>query len=277
MITRLPIPIFKDDSTYKEIEFKKPTPGVLADTQKVAQSGDSFSAIIKFLQGCIVRIDDISDRVSISSLVRNIPYKTSEYCNIKIMTSLDEDDGIEGIYGCPRCKHSTIAEKKSDIQTGELIFDNRDHISDLVVTYYEGDENKIYHEFKEPFEIKNASNGEVIQEIYNISMRFPTMDDCIKASQKQGKNDDMRFQFAVYLEALTHVNEQSVDSRFKNMFGMKLFEIIPDVKNDLWGIKEKVDKYGISRRIKKVCPSCGKEWMALVNTSGFFEYDLHSI
>jgi hypothetical protein len=42
------------------------------------------------------------------------------------------------------------------------------------------------------------------------------------------------------------------------------------VQKNLGKIYSEIDKYGISRKVEKHCPECGKVWQADLNTSNFF-------
>jgi hypothetical protein len=281
MKVRLPMPIFYSGSIYTEVEIEKPKAGVLADTKKLADSGDTFSAVHKFVSGCIVSIiknDDqvISDKVGMSALVRAMAYRSAEFVTIKSLLLLDPDDGIEGIYPCPRCGYVLKSEKKSD-ENGILIYDTRDRISEMEINFHKGEENVFRYEFSDPVIIMNSETKEAIEEIYNFDMVYPTLGHCISAQQKHSRQDELRFQFGIYIEALDKVNEEKVDNQWKGRFGMSMFEKIPDVRIDLIGITKKVNEFGLQKNIQKRCLECDKEWSVLVNTSNFFEFGLRTI
>jgi hypothetical protein len=281
MKVRLPMPIFYSGSVYTDVEIEKPKAGVLADTKKLSDSGDTYSAVHKFVSGCITSIhkDDgliVSDRVGMSALNRAMAYRSAEYVTIKSLLLLDNDDGIEGMYECPRCGHIIKSEKKSD-ENGVLIYDTRDRIGNLKINYYEGKENFFRYEFSDPVILMNAETRDTIEEIYNLDMQFPTLNHCMAAQQKYDRKDELRFQFGIYIEALTKVNETDIDNQWKNRFGMSMFEKIPDVRVDLIGITKKVNEYGLQKNILKKCLNCEKEWSPIINTSNFFELGLRTM
>lgn len=272
---KLPIPIFHNGNVYTDVELEKPTTGTIADVQKIAEQGNTFQATLKFLTGCISMISgnvEITDKISLSSLIRYMPFKSAELCLIKSMLQLKEDDGIEGVYNCPRCTAQQISEKKID-EEENIIYDTRDFINQLQINYYEKLENTIYHEFEENIKIINLDNNEIIEDIFSIKLEFPTLFHCIAAQAKYERYDDLRFQFGIYIECLEEVNGQKIDNTWKNRYALRMFEKIPGTK-DLTEIHNKLNGYGINRRVKKICKNCGKEWWALLNTSNFFDFDL---
>ncbi len=274
---KLPIPIFHGDKIYTNAELQKPTPGILADVQRLADGGDVFSATHRFLSGCVTRISgdgiDIEERSPLSALIRQLPYRSAEYLCLQTMLLLDPDDGIEGVYKCPRCEKKQIAEKRVD-EIGELLYDTRDHVRDIPVKFMTELSPVVVHEFENPVEIKNADTGETIEEIYSLEMRHPTIAHCIAAQQKNGNLDGVRFEWAVYVEALTKINDDAVENQWKNRFGLLLFERMPSPEKDLIAINRKINDYGMAKRIKKICKDseCGKEFDVLLNTSNFFDF-----
>lgn len=275
---KLPIPAFHGETFYDSCEITKPTPGILADVSKIAET-DPFSATHRLLTGCVTSVRsedgvDVTERGPLSALLRQLPYRSAEYVSISIMTLLDPDDGIEGVYRCPRCGRSQKSEKMVD-ELGEILYDTRDFVSSLdFFAMPQPYENKFRHDFAEPFELKNIDTGEIIDEVYCIEMKHPTLANCIQAQQKNGNLDGVRFEWATYVEAIESVNDQVASNQWKNRYGMLLFERMTSPEKDLVAINKKVNEYGLSRRVKKVCknPDCGKVWFPVVNTSNFFDY-----
>ena len=272
MIVRLAVPVFYKDTKYEKAEIVKPSGAVLADTKKSADTGDIFSALRVFLIGCVVSIttesgDEIDDKVSIKTLIGKMPYKTAEQLSFEIVKMYNgDDDGIEAVYYCPRCGSQTIAEL---VNNDDLEIDTRDHLSDLQIGYYDGD-GFLSCCLNEPVQIKNAANNTVIEEIREFKMRFPTLEDGISAYQKYGMKDEVRLQFAMFVNALTEINGTPADNKWKNAVGMVFFEGIKDVRHDIGNITKEINSYGVIPEIDKICKQCGKHWKAVVNTSNFF-------
>jgi len=266
---RLPIPIKINNNYHRECEIQAPSPATLADTNKIADS-DIYSAMIRFLQGSIKSIDGNEDINK--SLLYKMPYRTAEMIAVDAMLEIDDDDGVEGIYRCPLCGHGYVAEKK---MSGDIEIDTRDFISSMPVNYWDDEEYGVRHEFYNPIVI-NDGKGNIIEEVRDIEMTFPTMEHCIKAYSKFGRTDEIRFEFAVYLEAITHVNGSEIDSKFKNRFGMYIFENC-NMKKDILVIGENMRRYGRDTTVKRTCEKCGRLWRSQVNTSNFFVSGLRTL
>jgi len=272
---RLAIPIFHSDAVYTTAEIRKPTGKALADTRKASDSGDFFSALRVFLGGCIESFttkegQTVVDKVALKSLIPKLPYKSAEQLAISIVSlhNSDDDDGIEGVYYCPRCQHKVISQY---LMSDGIEIDTRDFISQLTTGYYDGDTGMFTVDLSENVVIKNATNGEVLEEIESFEMRFPTLEHGISAYQRYGGNDDIRLQFAMFAQSLVSVNGVEIDSRWRNNFGMILFEGIKDTKVDLGKkIIQNINTFGVISTVRKNCPNCGKEWLAHISTSNFF-------
>jgi hypothetical protein len=215
MLVKLPIPILSNNINYVKVEIRKPSPGIIADTKKSADSGDKFSAICTFIEGVITKISsvdvDVEDRIAVKSLIKNMPYRSAELVMIKAMLLLDANDFIEGVYSCPRCGKQIICECKEE--NGETIFDTRDRISELEIRYTDVNKNFRF-ELSAPVDIMN---GETLEErISTMEMTHPTMKDCISAYQKIGDTDEIRLQFAIFVESIKKVNEIEIDSKWRN-------------------------------------------------------------
>jgi ribosomal protein S27AE len=270
----LAIPIFYKNSVYPEIEIEKPRPGVIADTQKMAESGNHFAAILTFISGCVSAIykDDgsiIQDAPGIKSLVGQMAYKSAEVVTIQIMLLHNgPDDAVEGFYTCPRCGGQVLAEYVEE--DGETKIDTTDHIRDLKITYMTDYEESIYYKLNNPVEIINAKTKEPIEVITDFEIYYPTLNNCIAAYRKNPNIDSMRLQFAIYVEALRRVNGIDITDGYKNLYGMLIFLNMPDAKTDLFEFTKLISFYGIDKRVEKTCPKCGKIFKVILNTSNFF-------
>lgn len=281
MKIKLPIPIFHHGQIYDYIETVQPRSGIIADTQRVAANGDKFGAVFTFISGCAISIttesgQEVSDKVALKSALRSIPYRSAEYVLIRIMSELWDDDGIEGVYRCPRCHAQIITERRKE--GDEIVFDTRDFVKDLPVNYLEQPYSPyLSHSFSTPVRIINSGTGEVVEEIRSIDVKHPTLAHCIQAQQRNSALDDIKMQYAIYAEALDKVNGVTVENKWRNMYGALMWDNIPDIKNDLKVFTEKVNFYGIERRVEKTCPECKKIFKATVNTSNFFDFDLRAM
>lgn len=279
MIERFPIPININGTIYHSCDIEPPTPGIFADTKKVADTGDSFSSILIFLSGCVKSIisedNEITDRIQIKSALRKLPFRSAEVIALKSIFKMHSDDGIEGMYKCPRCGNRVISQIVEE--NGEIISDTRDFVSNLDIIYMDEYVESIEVQLKESSCVINMKTNEVMIDsntqrlvsMSSIEMRYPTIGDCIEAQTKQGQSDSMRLQYRIYVESITKIDGFEINKQFKEKYGMILFEKIPDL-NDIGIISKKVHEYGIDNKVKKLCPECGKEWMAVVNTSNFF-------
>jgi hypothetical protein len=267
----LPIPIFRDGVFYPAVNIIKPKMGILADTRKTADGGDFYSAMYVFLSGCSESIEKedgtiISDRISVKSLIRNIPYRSAELLAIKIITEVDDDDGIEGVYECPMCHNKVFAQIIEN--DGVVETDTRDFIRDLPVNIISKYTPTFIHNFASPVNIVD-SGEEMLESVSSIEFYHPTLAHCISAFAKYGLPDEVRFQLGVYVDAIKKINGRDVDSRWKNMFGMLLFENIDD-SEDVKKITAEVNRYGMRRSVRKNCNKCGKSWTQNISTSNFF-------
>lgn len=275
MNIKLPIPVYFNDEVYCEsVEIKKPTAGVIADTKKLADTGDHYGAIAFFISSCIEGLQTKNglneDKSVIKNTVRNMPYRSAEYVFTHIMLLRHSDDGVEGIYTCPRCRTQIICEAKKDRITGEMLTDTRDFINQLPVYFAEGLVN-ISHEFHDPIVIKTV-DGKILETIESLLMRHPTLADAMSGVRRADKSDGLRGQFGIYVESLVEINGKEVDSKWRNAYGMMMFERA-DLDNDIIELTGKVNEYGMEKKVLRICPNCSKEWRSTVNTSNFFDLE----
>src|SRR5690242_21680583 len=141
---RLPIPVFEpakggEPRIWTGAELRAPTPAAIANTQEAVQKG-LYRGVIAFLTGCITAftMDDgtvENDRNRISALVRRLPYASAEPLAIYALLEGDADDGIEGVYDCPRCgKGKVVCEYVSEEE------DTRDHVRALAIKCQGGED-----------------------------------------------------------------------------------------------------------------------------------------
>jgi len=269
---RLPLPKRIKDVLYTEAEVSEPTVNAAIETQKMAKSGSFFQSLRAFCNSCVDEFktsdgQSITDPISIKSIIPKLPFKTVEYLALQaVLKHNDGDDGIEGMYPCPRCGHDVIAEYSD---RDGVIIDTRDHISKLTVKYSDDEQGPITVDLATPVLIQDKVTNEVIEEVKSLTIEAPTLEKCIAAEGKTS-SDRIRLQLAIYVECLIAVNGQPIDSRYRDAYGMYIFGNIRSIKKDLKVLSDSINQFGLDTSVEKECPKCGKVWRAQVNTSNFF-------
>jgi len=302
------IPLTAGNSEYKYADIKKPTSGVLADTREIAQQGLGFQCIKHFLGGCTtafytdvqeerpkpvevnptdedpvekkteetpkekeppkkIGVGIIDDPKNIRLMVGDLPYQTAEQLAIEIVNQISpENDGIEGLYQCPRCNNQLLCAE--DI---ERDIDTRDFLRTMKrICRPDEEDNFINMTLSESVEIRtDDARNELEEEFKSFRLRYPTLNDCIKAEELVGRKNTGKLQHSIYKQALVSVNGQPVDRKWKGIYGDMFFRTIKDPM-DLVKLSKKLDKYGIERDREKRCPKCEKVWKAQVDITGFF-------
>lgn len=275
---KLPIPARVAGTVYTEAEIQAPTVDNVTETRAIADKGKMFAAMRPFMVGCILSFrkedgQEIDDPISIKSIVPKLPYKSVEYLTTNALLLANNEDGIEGIYPCPRCGTEVIAEYRDE---DGVIIDTRDFIKNFPVRYFDANKNsyEITIELTNPVIIggKKNSGEDPVLDVRSIGVEIPTLENFIVAESKVQGNDPVKIQLAAYVEAMKTVNGEVVDNAFKNQFGMAIFGNIRSIKQDLGRLAEEINKFGIMRQVQKTCPRCKKVWNVQPNTSNFFEY-----
>jgi hypothetical protein len=259
---KIPIAANYKGRKLETISLKKPTSGVLADTRKAVDAGDPYKALQVFISGCTESVEDITDKGEIRAITATLPYKSAEFLVTQIALLNHEDDGIEGVYNCPRCGKQKVCEKNSE-------GDTRDRLSALPVI----ETNNLFTvvSFQNPVQLHSVE-GEMGSTVSSIALTYPTLGNCSTAFSKVGDKDSMRLQFAIYTEALLGVNDTEVDAKFKSRFGLVLFDrlTIPDLKK----VAEVLDSVGLDTKVSKTCTGCGKLFSVVLNSFDFFALSL---
>ncbi len=260
---RFLIPVFFKNKIFTNGELIKPKGGVLADAEKAP---NDMTGIVRLVSGCLSSITDsagevISNKKEIEEIIKHMAYQAAEYLAMKIFAKRS-DGAIEQIVYCPRCKNRYIYEFIND----EL--DDRIKFDDLKIGYYEKAEMpEILIELDSPVEIKNAETQEVINKISYLTFRFPTMNDGSFASMKI-QNDTVRRQYQMYASAMTQINGEAIDSKFRNIWGMFIFDRMDT--DDIEKISDELKKYGLNKTLNRTCSDCDKNFDFTVDTAGFF-------
>lgn len=272
-MTKLPIPIFYKDKVFTHVNIEEPESGTLADAHKIASTGDHFISTKVLLSGTIKEISNadsaIADIKVIRLIIPKIPWNSCEFILEEAMLLMDEEANyIEGIYKCDRngCGHIQYAEK---IIQDDIVIDTRDTISQLKINYYEENNNNIFIQLEKPTILVNEIDKSVLATIENFDMQFPTLENCITAYAKYGDADRTRMKFGIWLEAITKVNGEYVDNKWKSLYGMPFFNHIKKAQ-DLKKITLATNEYKRVPYLEKTCPKCSRRFKPLINTTGFF-------
>jgi hypothetical protein len=272
---KLVIPIWYGNTVYTDCEICTPSGEVLADAKKLHDENKIFTAMLRFTHGCIISVstnDDVieTDKGRLKDIIRSIPMIALDHLVIQIVLQYDSNDGVEGIYHCPRCGEQKICENADGIDT-------RDFISDLDVYYWKDEINKILVKYDKPFEIvdKKGQLVEGTEPVSSLTFRHITLSDWIEAYSRYGMTDRVRLQYAVYVKALLEINGKELDPKWLKTWGMYIFEKNRNIK-DTNKIGRKMNSYGMQTKVEKVCLKCGKKWQTQLNTSNFFVSALQS-
>ena len=262
---QLPVPIFFEGKTYRSVELKSHIQtSILADTNRIMEKGNQYDALRVFIAGGIEKIEDVSDRQTILSLCGHMPYKSAWIVTIKILMQDEKDDGVEGMYPCPRCGEKKICSANDDPD-----LDSQDYISDMKIINMPDDESNIVkYKFSTPIVISDADNHD--EKIEEIEIQYPTLNNCIQAFNKIGDEDSIRLQLNIYVNALKKINGNEATRDIKSNYGMFIFEKTD--RNDLRALGSILEKYGMITKVEKVCNKCKKKWFVEVNTSNFFNF-----
>ena len=255
---KLPIPFELNGEAVDDLIVAPPKAGALADVQRLFDDGRSYAAVSSLVASSLVGVEHPK------IMVQAMPYRDAEYLALSAILMISPDDGFEGVYTCPRCGKVIIRELTPDDDT-------RDFVHELEIKYLDEPAN-IVMDLED--EVTFKSGGELIEAISSLEMTHPTMRHCEKAEQMVGSKETMRTQFALYGQALIAVNGIEVNKQWKGAFGAMTFERMGT--RDIAKLSDLVGEYGMRRTIERTCLSCGKVWMAGVNTSGFFEFALRS-
>jgi len=258
---KLPIAFEFGGRVFTEMDFGKPTGGVLADTKKAADTGDYYTALAAFVGGSVKAFftddgEEENDRAQLRILTKEMPFADVEWASIRILLLAGNDDLVEGMYKCPRCGAQMVCE-------GEMA----DKITDLPVIFLEGVQ-KIEYELLHLVEIRDKSGEQVLASCQELVMHYPTIRDCIKAFQRTGISDTTRLQYAVLSEAIETVDGVKVAPEWKRMWGGQLFEKMDF--DDVSAISKKTQAAGQQSMIEKSCSRCGRTFKVEADTTSFF-------
>ena len=264
------IPIKYKDKKYTSFELGKLKAGVIADATEEMGKNGSFAGMLKLVSGTLKSLsteDGEEITKDFDAIIKRAPIQTVEIISLKALTQ-DNDEGIEIISTCPRCKNKKIYEDVGE--EGDSDYEkNALHFADLEILSYDG-EQKIHVDLEEPIQIK--SKGEVLVEVTDIDFRYPTLSDAIRGNKKVSDNKDARKLYAIYSQAIIHVNGDDVDQAFISSWGIWVLEKM--CISDIEKISKAMKACGIKKTVKRECLKCEKKWSDPVDISGFFETGL---
>lgn len=262
---KLLVPIKYNGKVYTNYELGRLKGGVVADATEELQSGGDFSAMHTLVSGCLKSLStDSGEEITsgFDSVVRHAPIQAIEILSLELLTK-DKNPGIEQISICPRCKDRVIYEDDKDGSHKALYFD------DLEILPLTGDQS-ISIDLEEEVNIRKK-DGEILKSISSITLRYPTINDGIKGSSKVSETKGTRRQYAIYAEALTHINGEDASSD-KKVWGTFILERM--CFSDLEKISTALRNVGIKKTVNRECLKCGKKWESPIDLSGFFESGL---
>ncbi len=267
---QLPIPMSYQGKSIGEISISPLTGSVIADTKKIMDEGMAYEAMRIMVAGCTESIGEATDRPQIREILRRMTYKSAEYVLIKILTLEQNDNKIEGSYPCPHpaCGGKVLCQFNEDES-----LDTSDDISDLEVVRAGENESSFDYDLLDPVTIETGDGEEPIN-VSSVAINFPTLNDCSMALRKRGQNDHVRLQMGIYQEALTKVGGHEVDTKWKNRYGLRMFEKMKGP--DLRALSKEVDKYGLKTELEKHCLKCGTMFHVELDTANFFASALRS-
>lgn len=258
----LHVPIVYQGNKFVEFELKKLKAGVIADATEEMKKKGSFAGmqilVSETLKALMTEDGDLVER-DFENIIRNSPVQAVEIMALRALTA-GRDTGIEQLSICPRCKK-------------QVIYDGEDalHFEDLVMQDLEADQ-KIDVELDDPIVIMNKRTQEELFRIENVSFRYPLLKDAIKGSSQIPDSKGTRQMYAIYAQAITHVNGEEAEAKFRNSWGMYTLERMGI--EDLEKLSEKMKSCGIKKTVRRTCMSCEKQWDDPIDISGFFEEGL---
>jgi len=255
---KLPIPLIYNDLKITDAEINKPKTKTLKDTKRASKTRNFFLALKTFLTSTVKLTEDKekSDR-----LITELPQRTAELIALKVLLlQFPEDDKVEGIYTCPRCRNQIICEFNDG-------FDNRDSISELNINYFDKDQLEFTSELN--VIIKDKKSNNVILDIKNITMRFPLLKDFIEVVSFIGNDDPYEIQNKVFEKCIIKLNNTEFTKKERNLYATKIIdESDPD---ELEAFSSYFNSFGLIEYVNKVCLNCGKKFKTKLNTANFFD------
>lgn len=263
---RLPVPVELDGRLIWDAELREPTAGDIAAARREADQGRAYLAMAEWCAGCLESLDGgrVSSRQDVRRAARALPFVTAMALAVAAKAEMDGDDGVSSVEDCPYCGHRRQAVRRE--VDGE-VEDTRDHVLDLPVRELpEGAPTSVTHELASPVEVRRRDReDEVVAEVRSVTVRYPTLNDCARASTG---GDEAKSQIAILAEALEAVNGEPVSASWRSTVGRVAFERMK--ARDVNALSSSLRRYGMDPRLDRACARCGMEWKSEVNLLGFF-------
>jgi len=256
----LPYPFKSGDRTISSATFKNPTAGVLADARKCAENGDVYQALLAYVAGSVSSLIDsqggeIEGKEPVKAALRGLPWALAEWIAFQSMIALGASDEVDMEFTCPRCGASFYRDEDL-VRISELKIAGSETVPEILVP------------LSDPVMFKDSQTGEVTESVTDIAFRLPTIGDCIRAAGKAGQQDDTRLQFAVWAEAITEINGNPVDQKWRGPFGTLTFERMAIA--DMRAVGKAFGAWSMDNTVDSSCRKCGKQYRAEVPTGSFF-------
>lgn len=244
---------------------REPTAGDIANAKREADRGDAYSAMVEWCAGCIESLSgdgEIISRVDVRRAARALPFTSAMALAVAAKAEMDGDDGVSSVEECPYCGARDRRDRRE--ADGEVI-DSRDHVLELPVRCLpDGAGLTVSYDLQVPIEVTRRDTGEVAASVRSVTVRYPTLGDCSRAS----KADGAEAQLAILAEALEEVDGEPVSAAWKSTFGRAAFRQMK--ARDVNALSALLREYGMDPRVTRTCRSCGMEWDSEVNVMGFF-------
>jgi hypothetical protein len=252
----LPVPFTYAERLWTGATVGRASGGVLADAQREAAAERVYGAMYTYVAGTIGELVDEAgqaetQRLRIKEIVRAMPWSDVELLAYRALAAGSGQDVVEGFSQCPRCGKQAVT---SDV------------LAELPVLSVDVDD-RLTLSLQDPVEIVDVKKAPVIR-VDVMTLRRPTIGDCMAANQSYGLADEVRLQYRVYVEAMEQINGEAVDRKTRDTWGMMMMERMSD--RDLRTIGEWNMAAGMQTRVTRRCTRCDKTWPTEVSTMGFF-------
>jgi hypothetical protein len=252
----MPVPYEHRGVVLRDVVFARPKAGVVAETRRVADTGQSFQALLGFLVAGVAELggdgEPIADKAAIREAVLDMPFPTINWASIQVLLGIGAKDEIDTYSQCPRCK--TVLQREGP-----------DLIRNLEVRY--ADEPVTATRTLE-YPVVITSGGQPVVEVTSVRARCPTLRDCIAAAGRVGYANETRLQFAILAEAVTEVSGEVKDEKWRRTWGATVFERMDTADSRALG--EALQGWGYPESLERICPKCNRNWEEAIDTSGFF-------
>jgi len=254
MTYRLPMPSVVDGESYGEARIREASAESVAAVSRDLARGAIYDALLTWCSEVVESFAsegaEVSDKVGVRRITRALPFRSAYALAMMGMAETKGDDEISGRYACPGC----------GVQV-----EGTERLLELETDY---SDNAIFEVVLDsPVELIDKKTGEVAVAIESVTMRHPTLDDCIRA-HKAHPDDDIEMQLAAYAEAIEAVNGQSQGAAWKATFGFVAFKKMK--LRDIRKIGDAAGDYGIQTARERVCPKCFRRWEAEMDLNDFF-------